>query len=124
MRSFLFLSFFTLSFSFATWAQEVSEAFLIDVFDKSIKVVAPQGKSKKIAVIIKNQTLSALRAKLISDDGLYLKMMNLAPRKELSLEIEIKDKERYFFVPLAPPIQEVELQWGKKTYEVPSLPSP
>lgn len=116
MKSILLL-FFGLAFNL--FAFESSESFQIKVFDSSIKVIAPTTFDKRLYAVIENQTLSKLVGKIVTDKDRLVATLAIESQGSKSIDLRPTPGERFFFIPLAPPFQEVELIVGKKEYEIP-----
>ena len=100
-------------------AAEVSDAFIVRIFENSVKVIAPAKYTKKVNVIFENQTLSEIRGKLVSEDFRFRRFVTIYPYKPVTAEIPVSRKKRNLFIPLAPSSQSVILKIGAKSYEVP-----
>ncbi len=96
-----------------------SDAFLVDIFDRKVTVVAPDKHSNGLHAIFSNQTLSKIISKVQTDTGEVLDYFTLEPKENYSVQIgNIKGKKIYF-IPMAPAFQEAELIVGGKSYEIP-----
>ncbi len=110
---------FLLTLSEAVFSQEHSESFWVQAHDTYIKVLAPEQYSKGITVIISNKTLSRLLGKIVTASGKVVQFVSIDSEENMAVNIDVISKEAVFFVPLVPAFQEVELKFGKKTYEIP-----
>ncbi|AYF44971.1 MULTISPECIES: hypothetical protein [Halobacteriovorax] len=125
-----FLKFFTLAFacliswhmnSYAQQRMEKSEAFLVTAMPSYYKVISPVKKrGSRVAVVIKNRTLSTIRGKFVDDNDKNLKFVTIKPDAEMSIEFDFNTKNKFYFVPLDPSFQRVVLNIGKSAYEIPS----
>jgi hypothetical protein len=95
------------------------EAFIIQLKDRSLHVLAPQKKRDFYPVIVENLSLSDYLGKF-SVDGKLLKYVAVKPGKSETVEIENKTGRNVIFTPVSPAFQEVELIFGKRSYEIPS----
>jgi hypothetical protein len=100
-------------------AYEKADAFIVRVYDKSVKVLSPAEFSEKVSVIVENKTLTGLRARLEKKGGAVLEQLNIAPGGFKANEISLDKGDILQFVPLSPPSQEVVLSFGKPPYEIP-----
>jgi len=100
-------------------AYERSDAFIIRLYDKRIKILAPSQYDPKLNVIIENKTLTKTIAKLERTNGEILSYISIMPGKFTSLALKTKKGEVLYFVPISPPFQKVELIPGRKPYEIP-----
>lgn len=124
----LFIS-FIFFISVSSLAVERSSAFIIKAYGDHFKVLAPSQfvgiksitKPRQVAVIIENKTLSKLYGKIESSSGDQKVFVNTKPGKIPStVEIKFHSDQRYFYYPLSPSSQEVELKIGQKAYEIPA----
>lgn len=104
--------------SFA-YASVTSESFIIQIHNKSMSIVAPEKVRKKFAVIVENQSLSKQIGKFVSENQ-NLKYISVPPGKSETVEIENLSDKKVFYVPLSPAFQEVNLEFGKRAYEIPA----
>ncbi len=111
--SLIFFNIFTIR------ANEKSDAFIVDIFDKKIKVLSVSKYTKGLNVIISNRMLTKLVGQVVTDGGKSISFVAIAPGKYQSVTIDEIKEQRVFFVPLVPAFQEVELVLGKKSYEIP-----
>ena len=56
---------------------------------------------------------------MVRANGEKIEIMTLPSGGFKSVEINIKKQDRIYFIPLVPAFQEVELIFGKKSYEIP-----
>lgn len=101
------------------FAAPSGEAFLIQINDRNMVVTTPSTKNKTFAVIVENKSLTEQVAKFVLN-GKALKFISVAPGNSESVEIENPSARNVTFVPVSPAFQDVELIFGKKSYEVPS----
>lgn len=100
------------------WGQNHNPSFILKLTDAGINVSAPQKSMKMFSVIIENNSLSDQVAKFVSGSQ-DIKFVTIESGKSQTIEIENKAKLPVFFVPVSPSFQEVELKFGKDSYEVP-----
>lgn len=126
MRIFLLALFFTL-FCNLSFSQERSSAFIITAHGDYFKVLGPASlvglekitKDQTVAVIIENKTLSKLVGKIESSTKDQVQFVTVEAGKTKAIDLPLKKGHRYFFYPLSPSFQSVELMIGKKAYEIP-----
>lgn len=99
------------------WGQSHG-SFILKLNDSSIKVSAPAKKIKMFTVVIENNSLSHQIAKIVSGTD-SIKYLRIDSGKSQTVEIENKGDNPVYFVPLSPAFQEIELKFGKKSYEIP-----
>ena len=99
--------------------QVKTETFVVQINDRSMNVISPDKKKDIFAVVIENKSLSDQIAKFTVGKKL-LKYVSVKSGRSESVEIENKTGKTVYFVPVSPAFQDVELQFGKKAYEVPS----
>ncbi len=100
-------------------AYERPDAFIVKIYDKRVRVLSPAKYDELLTVIIENKTLTTMRGKLATHSGEILNYVSIDPGKSTSLSVKRLNKERLYFVPIAPPLQKVELILGNKPYEIP-----
>jgi hypothetical protein len=112
---FLFLLFFPV----LVLGQVKTEAFIIQIHDRSITVLSPEAKRSLFSVLVENKSLTDQIGKFLAGNKL-LKFVSVPSGKSETVEIENKTNQNVVFVPVSPAFQEVSLEHGKKAYEVPS----
>ena len=100
-------------------AQSKTETFVVQIHDRSMKVLSPDKHKNIFAVLVENHSLSDQLGKFVVQ-GKLLKYVAVKPGQTEPVEIENKTSANVFFVPVSPAFQEVELLFGKKAYEIPS----
>ena len=96
-----------------------SEAFLVYILDRKIKVISPLRYSPDLHVILHNRTLSRVRGRIQTEKGRVIDHVSLGQGESQSVSIgHIKDK-KVFYYSLAPAFQEAELIIGRVRYEIP-----
>lgn len=113
---FLFLLLLLPVFAFS---QVKTESFIIQINDRSMKVLSPDKKKTMFSVLVENHSLSDQIGKF-SAGNKTLKFVTVQSGKTETVEIENKSATPVVFIPLSPAFQEVPLQFGKKAYEIPS----
>jgi hypothetical protein len=98
-------------------AQEFNDSFIITLFPDKITVIGPRQALPIASVIIDNRSLSDFRAK-ISSESKNLVFFSVPSQSKIVQTIEFKS-ERIKFIPLSPALEEIELVFGKKAYEIP-----
>lgn len=117
---FLFVLFVSSHHSLAQ-RMEKSEAFLVTAMPNYYKVVSPvRMNGSRVAVVLKNRTLSTIRGKFTDENDKNLKFITIKPDAELSVEFKFNTKKKFYFIPLDPAFQKVVLNIGKSAYEIPS----
>jgi len=114
----LFLSLVLMFVAALGWAKESSEAFIVQVKDRSIRVTSPKKKSKIVGIIIKNETFDKIISELRSESKV-LKRFVLQPQGSQSLQVETTNLKHLYYVSVAPPFQAVELKFSERAYEIP-----
>jgi hypothetical protein len=110
-------SIFLFIFSLSATAQEFADSFIIEVFDRYVKVISPKEKSKSVSIVVLNKTLSKIYGK-IATDSKDLKYLSIQPKKTKSIQVGGHNK-KIMFIPFAPTFQEIELVYGRAAYEIP-----
>lgn len=100
-------------------AYERSDAFIVRVFDKRIKVLAPAKYDPKLNVIIENKTLVKSLSRLERANGTVVSYIAVEPGKFTAVDMKAKKGEVLYIVPMSPPFQKVELIPGRRPYEIP-----
>jgi hypothetical protein len=96
-----------------------SESFIVQINDRSMSVVSAETKRPMFAIIVENRSLSTQVGKF-TVQGKQLKFVSVEPGETETVEIENRSNENVYFVPVSPAFQEVELRFGKRSYEIPS----
>lgn len=110
---------FLLLFPLALSAAVKTEGFIIQIKDRSMKVLSPEKSRNLFSVIVENQSLSDQVGKFMVGNA-TLKFVSVKSGKSEVVEIENKTQTPVVFVPVSPAFQEVPLNFGKKAYEIPS----
>lgn len=100
-------------------AQVKAEGFIVQINDRSMKVLSPSKKRNMFAVLVENHSLSDQIGKFTAGSKI-LKFVSVPSGKSETVEIENKSSTPVVFVPVSPAFQEVPLEFGKKAYEIPS----
>ncbi len=100
-------------------AYESPDAFIVKVFDEKVQVLSPVKFDPDMSVIVENKTLVTIKAKVMTESETNTEYLSILPGKTTSVRLKNLDKEKIFFVPLSPPLQQVELKLGSKPYEIP-----
>lgn len=105
-------------FSHSVWAQNHSDAFIIEVFDRYVKVLSPKDKLKNVSIVVLNKTLSPIYGKIATETK-DLMFMSVHSQKSKMVSVNGEDYKNLMFIPLAPTFQEIDLVFGRKAYEIP-----
>lgn len=101
------------------FGQSKTETFVIQIQDRSISILSPEKRKPVYSVLVENRSLSDQLGKF-TVQGKILKYVSVKSGMTEPVEIENKTGANVIFVPVSPAFQEVELQFGKKAYEIPS----
>lgn len=101
-----------------SYAQEVSEAFMVTITDEKIRVISPKQKQKTVSVIIKNDTFDNITSELRSDKGVIERFV-LKEQTSKSIQVKYNKINTLYYVSIAPPFQAVELKFSQRAYEIP-----
>lgn len=105
---------------FMTYAvHEKADAFIVKVNPRYFKVLSPVKVKKNIGLIVQNKSLVKLLGRLEDDHGKTLEILSVETGKSKSVEFRFDKNKKYFFTPISPPFQKIELKLGEKSYEVP-----
>lgn len=99
---------------------ERADAFIVSAHPGFYKVLSPTKIEKQIGLIVQNKSLVKIFGRLETSEGKILKMINVSPEQSVSVNFDYSESQKYFFIPLSPAFQEVELKRGEKSYEVPA----
>jgi glycerol-3-phosphate responsive antiterminator len=110
---------FLLLFSITSWAYEKADAFIVTAQPDHYAVLSPVQIKSKIGLIIQNKTLSKIIGKLITEDEEILDI-TIKSGKTKSVEFKYSKNNKYYFLPIFPPFQKIELKRGERSYEVPA----
>ena len=100
-------------------AQSKSEAFIIQISDRSMNVISPAASMSRFSVIVDNRSLSDQVGRFAVKEK-TLKYISVKSGASETVELENKSDAAVTFIPVSPAFQEVELKFGKKAYEIPS----
>lgn len=115
---YLFL-FLCLTLSFLSRA-EFADTFVVKIYPEVINVISPQDFKPNLTVIIENKSMVKVLAKISNIENTYEKLMTIKPGKFISVDLEMKKDSLYYFTPLSPPFQSIELKVGQQAYEIPA----
>jgi hypothetical protein len=101
------------------WTQAKSEAFIIQISDRSMNVTSPENARSRFSIIVDNRSLSDQVGRFSVNDKI-LKYISVRSGTSETVELENKSEAAVTFFPISPAFQEVELKFGKKAYEIPS----
>ena len=100
-------------------AAEKAESFVIEGHDRFLKVVAPEIFSSQSSLIIENKMLAKLYGKIETTTGRFVGHISVLSKNFKTVTLDLKREEGALFIPLSPPFQEVELVFGRGSYEIP-----
>ncbi len=105
------------------FAGESSETFILTYDRERIKVVPAKQFKKKLSVIIKNDSLSDLKGKLIlrnkEEHEAIVSTVAVGSGKNQSVEVQVREGFALFFHPDSPPSQAAPLIFGGESYSIP-----
>lgn len=109
---------FSLFLSLQVSAAELQETFVVTIHDKFVKVVAPDKFHSRLSVILENKSLVKIYGKIEygSAEPIYT---SIYPQESRSIDIKPGENDKIIFTPMSPPFQEIELIFGRKSYEIP-----
>jgi hypothetical protein len=102
----------------SVFGNEPINFFEVTIHDRSVSVRGPEKKLSPVSIVLKNDTLENLNAKIATQDK-NLIFVALKPRASRTIEVKYENIDQLFFIPLSPPFQSVELKFGLKPYEIP-----
>lgn len=105
--------------SFKAASVERADAFIVKIFEKSIKVLAPKKDERKVSIIVENKTLVKALTKIERASGKVVEFVSVEPGKFKVVSIKRKKREVLYFTPISPPFQKIELVTGRRPYEIP-----
>lgn len=95
-----------------------TDAFIVEVTDRKIKVTSPKKKMKIVSIIIKNTTFDKIISEIRSDQKV-LKRFVLKPEGKEVIQVDYSKVNKLYYIPVAPPFETVELRFEQKPYEIP-----
>lgn len=119
MRSVYIALFLSILLAGPALSYERSDAFIVRLYDKSIKVLAPAKYDSKLNVIVENKTLMKSISRLERANGKVISFISVGPGKFAAVDLKAKKGETLYLVPISPPFQKVELITGRRAYEIP-----
>lgn len=114
----LLMIFFT--FIFHAQASEYSNTFVVKIHPQVIKVTSPKTFNAELSVIVENKSMVRVLGKVINESDTFEKIISIKAGEFKSVPIRMKKNENFYFVPMSPPFQRIELQIGQKDYEIPA----
>jgi hypothetical protein len=103
-----------------SFSEERAETFIIYAMDDKFKVVSPPAYSSNFSIIIDNKTLTTLVVQLVKKNSSFKKIKSIESGKYERVNMtKYKRSDELTLIPLSPAFQEVELIFGKKSYEIP-----
>ena len=119
MKNNLISYFLVFLFSSSVYSNETADTFIIKAYDHRFKVLSPVKYKKNLSIIIYNKTLSKLTGHVKSSHSDKIQYVSIEPSKSKSLKINMDKGELFWFTPISPSFQEVVLDLGKRSYEIP-----
>ena len=105
------------SFSFS---KVKSDTFNVTIKGKLVTVTSPLAFSKKLSVIVVNESLTKVVLKIMKDTGKSLGFMILESKAFSSLDLVFDDKSvEYYLIPFSPAAQKIILKIGRESYDIP-----
>ena len=98
---------------------ERSGSFVIEYGNHRFRVVSPARRSPQTTLVLENKTSVGVRGRVETLGGRLLHHVSTPPNEFKTLTITLRKGERAVFIPLSPPLQEVELAFNKPPYEIP-----
>ena len=98
---------------------EVSESFVVKIHEGYFKVTAPENFDPDTHLTIENETLTKIYGKLDTLTERPIIYVSIFPKSFKSLKVNLVEGGKAIFTPLSPPFQEVELEFGRGSYEIP-----
>jgi hypothetical protein len=95
-----------------------SQAFMVDINDRGIKITSPLKKTDVVSIIVKNNTLDKIVSELKSNDKVIKRFVLKAEGKEV-FQVKLKGVTKLEYVPIAPPFESADLRFEQKPYEIP-----
>ena len=101
------------------YASQKADSFVVEVRDQYIRAIAPEAYSDRSTLVIENKTLASIYARLETTMGRSIGYVSIVPKSSKVATLDLKRGESGIFIPLSPPSQEVELTFGRESYEIP-----
>lgn len=98
---------------------EVSDTFIVLIYDQYVKVISPAKLGSRTNVIIENKSLNKIVGKIISKNRKFVRYVTVESESTDTVELNLKYDKRFFYIPMAPSFQGVELLAGMKSYAIP-----
>ncbi len=114
-----YLSIVLMIYASQSFCKEASEAFIVKLYNTSIRVISPDHFVESISVIVENKSTSKMIGKLVREKGEVVNFFSLLPEEHGAVETKITKEQRLFYVPVSPAFQTIELLFGKDAYEIP-----
>lgn len=119
-KNILLILFLSVFYPLATIASKNSESFEILAYDANIKVSSPDKFNEKAGVIFTNETNYDFKMKIAStDNNINPIYTTIRAGKTKGIELTFSTNHIVKVIPLSPAFQEIELIFGKNTYEIP-----
>lgn len=91
------------------------------IFERSKMVVhSPPRFKMKGQVFLRNQTPEIILLKVLQSSGKLLNFVTIASGEDKTIGVDFKNAQDFVTImPLVPSLQEIDLSYGKPTYEIP-----
>lgn len=96
------------------------EGFVVTIMDQKIEVISPAHYLNKMEVVVENKTMSKIVLKVQIAKAKVPFFFSVAPNEYQKEVFNLKKGQTITLIPVAPPLQEVNLLAGQNIYEVPS----
>lgn len=104
----------------SAFALESSESFVVTANDDHFKVVGPVGWKQGTNMTLQNKTLVTIYGEIRAGvEQRKVTSFSVKPGAFVSVDLELKKGESASLIPLSPSFQEVQLEFGRRPYEIP-----
>jgi hypothetical protein len=100
-------------------AKERSDAFHLRAYDHHYKIVSPEKDVKVTSIILENLTMGDILGKVVDEKNNTIGNLAVKSQSFKSLNLNFEKNRKYFFIPLVPAFQSIELELGRRSYEIP-----
>lgn len=102
------------------YGMESSESFVVTAYDDHFKVVGPVGWKQGTNMTLQNKTLVTIYAEIrAGQEKRKVSSFSVKPGAFVSVDLELKKGESGVLIPMSPSFQEVQLEFGRRPYEIP-----
>ena len=98
---------------------ETSPSYIVTIHNDKVRVVSPKRAQTTTTLILKNESLRRFIGKVLDSDNKLIEHVAVSENSTVSVRLP-SNKQRFRFVPLSPPLQEIELKPGQVPYEIPA----